>query len=50
MTLAGCPLEEKISEMHTLKADGVSLGALAIAIVDNPMLRRAPGIASATTA
>jgi len=38
VTLAGCPLEEKISEMHTLKADGVSLGALAMAIVDNPML------------
>ncbi len=38
VTLAGCPLEEKISEMHTLKADGVSLGALAMIIVDNPML------------
>jgi NADPH-dependent glutamate synthase beta subunit-like oxidoreductase/NAD(P)H-flavin reductase len=38
VTLAGCPLEEKISEMHTLKADGVAMGALAMAIVDNPML------------
>jgi hypothetical protein len=28
VTLAGCPLEEKISEMHSLKAEGVPLGAL----------------------
>lgn len=35
---AGCPLEEKISEMHELKANGVPLGALAVAIIDNPML------------
>jgi len=26
VTLAGCPLEEKISEMHSLKAEGVPLG------------------------
>ncbi|QEX19523.1 hypothetical protein FRZ44_48370 [Hypericibacter terrae] len=38
VTLAGCPLEEKISEMHTLKADGVALGALAMAVTDNPMI------------
>jgi len=38
VTLAGCPLEEKISEMHTLKADGVALGALAIAVVDNALI------------
>jgi NADPH-dependent glutamate synthase beta subunit-like oxidoreductase/NAD(P)H-flavin reductase len=38
VTLAGCPLEEKISEMHLLKSEGVVLGALATAIVDNPML------------
>jgi len=38
VTLAGCPLEEKISEMHTLKADGVPLGALAMIVVDNPMV------------
>ncbi|MGH6941993.1 FAD-dependent oxidoreductase [Hypericibacter sp.] len=38
VTLAGCPLEEKISEMHTLKVDGVALGALAIAVTDNPMI------------
>lgn len=35
--LNGCPLEEKISEMHTLKAQGVSVGALAMVTVDNPM-------------
>ncbi|MET0154811.1 MAG: FAD-dependent oxidoreductase [Rickettsiales bacterium] len=35
--LAGCPLEEKISEMNTLKATGVPIGALATVIIDNPM-------------
>ncbi len=34
---AGCPLEEKISEMNTLKAQGVPVGALATVVVDNPM-------------
>jgi NADPH-dependent glutamate synthase beta subunit-like oxidoreductase/NAD(P)H-flavin reductase len=38
VTLAGCPLEEKISEMNEVKSRGNSVGALAIAIVDNPML------------
>jgi len=38
VTLAGCPLEEKISEMNMVKARGYSVGALAIAIVDNPMI------------
>jgi NADPH-dependent glutamate synthase beta subunit-like oxidoreductase/NAD(P)H-flavin reductase len=37
-TLAGCPLEEKISEMHTAKTAGHLIGALALAVVDNPML------------
>ncbi|HNB29257.1 MAG TPA: FAD-dependent oxidoreductase, partial [Alphaproteobacteria bacterium] len=37
ITLAGCPLEEKISEMHTVKADGLPIGALGIIAVDNPM-------------
>src|SRR5437016_7549404 len=37
VTLAGCPLEEKISEMHRLKAEGVPVGALAMVVVDNPM-------------
>ncbi len=36
--LAGCPLDEKISEMNLLKAQGILIGALATAIVDNPML------------
>ncbi len=36
--LAGCPLEEKISEFHKLKTEGVTLGALAMIVVDNPMV------------
>jgi NADPH-dependent glutamate synthase beta subunit-like oxidoreductase/NAD(P)H-flavin reductase len=35
--LAGCPLEEKISEMNTVKQNGNPIGALAIVTVDNPM-------------
>ncbi len=38
VTLAGCPLEEKISEMHTLKAQGAAVGAFATILVDNPMV------------
>lgn len=38
VTLTGCPLEEKISEMHTLKKDGHSIASLAVAMVDNPMV------------
>ncbi|HKW54528.1 MAG TPA: FAD-dependent oxidoreductase [Stellaceae bacterium] len=37
VTLAGCPLEEKISEMNLVKARGNSVGALAIVAIDNPM-------------
>ena len=37
VTLAGCPLEEKISEMNLVKQDGYSIGGLAIVIIDNPM-------------
>ncbi len=37
ITLAGCPLEEKISEMNQLKSEAVPLGALAVVVVDNPM-------------
>jgi NADPH-dependent glutamate synthase beta subunit-like oxidoreductase/NAD(P)H-flavin reductase len=37
VTLTGCPLEEKISEMHTLKIQGHFLGALAVITIDNPM-------------
>jgi NADPH-dependent glutamate synthase beta subunit-like oxidoreductase/NAD(P)H-flavin reductase len=36
--LAGCPLEEKISEFHKLRADGVTLGALATICIDNPLV------------
>jgi NADPH-dependent glutamate synthase beta subunit-like oxidoreductase/NAD(P)H-flavin reductase len=36
VTLAGCPLEEKISEFHTLKSQGVAIGALAVICIDNP--------------
>ncbi|MGB8841854.1 MAG: FAD-dependent oxidoreductase [Aliidongia sp.] len=35
--LAGCPLDEKISEMNLVKSRGNSVGALAIVTVDNPM-------------
>ncbi|MFO0671783.1 MAG: FAD-dependent oxidoreductase [Polyangiaceae bacterium] len=36
--LAGCPLEEKISEMHSMRGQGDSLAALALVCIDNPML------------
>jgi len=36
--LTGCPLEERISEAHTLKRDGYTLGALAMIMLDNPLL------------
>ncbi|WP_353570225.1 FAD-dependent oxidoreductase [Candidatus Albibeggiatoa sp. nov. BB20] len=36
-TLTGCPLTEKISEMHVLKREGYSLAALAMVMTDNPM-------------
>jgi NADPH-dependent glutamate synthase beta subunit-like oxidoreductase/NAD(P)H-flavin reductase len=35
--LDGCPLDEKISEMHMLRKHGDALGALAIVCIDNPM-------------
>jgi NADPH-dependent glutamate synthase beta subunit-like oxidoreductase/NAD(P)H-flavin reductase len=38
VTLAGCPLEEKISEMHMLRAEGYALGAFATIAIDNPMM------------
>jgi NADPH-dependent glutamate synthase beta subunit-like oxidoreductase/NAD(P)H-flavin reductase len=37
-TQTGCPLGERISEMHEAKQCGYSLSALAIACVDNPMI------------
>jgi NADPH-dependent glutamate synthase beta subunit-like oxidoreductase/NAD(P)H-flavin reductase len=36
--LTGCPLDEKISEMIALYRDGEAIGALAVAMIDNPML------------
>ncbi len=38
ITLAGCPLEEKISEFHKAKTEGLAIGALAIIVIDNPMV------------
>ncbi len=38
VTLNGCPLEEKISEMNLVKARGNSIGAMAIVAIDNPMM------------
>jgi NADPH-dependent glutamate synthase beta subunit-like oxidoreductase/NAD(P)H-flavin reductase len=38
--LTGCPLEERISEMHTAAREGDFLAALALVCIDNPM---APG-------
>lgn len=35
--LAGCPLDEKISEMHLMKRHGDSIAALALVTIDNPM-------------
>jgi NADPH-dependent glutamate synthase beta subunit-like oxidoreductase/NAD(P)H-flavin reductase len=37
IALDGCPLDEKISEMHTLRKAGDPIGALALVVVDNPM-------------
>ncbi len=36
--LAGCPLEERISEFQKLKTEGVAIGALAMIALDNPMV------------
>ena len=33
----GCPLDERISEMHMVKKQGDSIGALALVAIDNPM-------------
>jgi NADPH-dependent glutamate synthase beta subunit-like oxidoreductase/NAD(P)H-flavin reductase len=37
VALAGCPLEEKISEFQKLASEGFLLGALAMICIDNPM-------------
>ena len=36
--LTGCPLEQKISEMNEVKSMGLSLAALSIIMIDNPMV------------
>ncbi|MEO8738718.1 MAG: FAD-dependent oxidoreductase [Casimicrobiaceae bacterium] len=38
VTIAGCPLDEKISEFHKLRSEGWALGALATICVDNPLV------------
>jgi len=38
IALDGCPLDEKISEMIALYRDGHPIGALAVIMIDNPML------------
>lgn len=35
--LTGCPLEEKISEMHYLRRHGFVIAPLAVVMIDNPM-------------
>jgi NADPH-dependent glutamate synthase beta subunit-like oxidoreductase/NAD(P)H-flavin reductase len=37
VTLAGCPLEERISEFHKLKTEGLPVAALAMIMVENPL-------------
>jgi len=37
IALDGCPLDEKISEMHALRKVGDAVGALALVVLDNPM-------------
>jgi NADPH-dependent glutamate synthase beta subunit-like oxidoreductase/NAD(P)H-flavin reductase len=38
VALEGCPLDEKISEMHAMRQAGDSLAALSLICVDNPLL------------
>jgi NADPH-dependent glutamate synthase beta subunit-like oxidoreductase/NAD(P)H-flavin reductase len=38
VTMQGCPLEEKISEMHEVKGQGFAIAGLAVAVIDNPMV------------
>lgn len=37
MLMSGCPLDEKISEMHWLKQRGFHVAALVAVMIDNPM-------------
>jgi len=36
--LSGCPLNEKISEMHFVRKQGLPIAALALVVIDNPNL------------
>ena len=36
--LPGCPLDEKIGEMHMVRRAGDAIGSLALVMVDNPMV------------
>lgn len=38
IVLKGCPLDQKISQSHELLAQGLCIGALAMIVVDNPMV------------
>jgi NADPH-dependent glutamate synthase beta subunit-like oxidoreductase/NAD(P)H-flavin reductase len=38
VALSGCPLDEKISEMHLMRREGDTIAALALVCIDNPML------------
>ncbi|MEB3702001.1 Putative glutamate synthase (NADPH) small subunit [Candidatus Bealeia paramacronuclearis] len=38
VSLEGCPLEEKISEMNELRTQGYTVAALATLMIDNPMV------------
>ncbi|HVL55751.1 MAG TPA: hypothetical protein VM491_04555, partial [Burkholderiaceae bacterium] len=35
--LPGCPLEQRISEFHAVKRDGLAVAALAMIVIDNPL-------------
>jgi NADPH-dependent glutamate synthase beta subunit-like oxidoreductase/NAD(P)H-flavin reductase len=37
INLEGCPLDERISEMHMLRKQGEAIGSLAMIMLDNPM-------------
>jgi NADPH-dependent glutamate synthase beta subunit-like oxidoreductase/NAD(P)H-flavin reductase len=37
VTLGGCPLKERIGEMHELRREGRVIGALSLVVIDNPM-------------
>ena len=50
VTLAGCPLEERISEFHKLRAEGWAARRAGDDLRRQPARRRQPGIASATIA